>query len=106
MNLLALFAALIVFVTIAARGADHPTKPRAPGFAPALRLHVEKLALLAVGASAAAVGLSVLAGVEQPPQVVFLMAGTALWMLSHPEGWLAFVLKGKGPGCDQLRPDP
>lgn len=106
MNVLAFFAACVVLATIIARGADHPSKPHAPGFVPLVRLHCEKLALLFVGASAGAVLFSVLAGLEQPIQVVLLMLGIALWMLSHPKGWLTFVLKSKGPGCDKLRPDP
>lgn len=106
MNVLAFLAACVVLATIVARGADHPSKPKAPGFLPMMRLHCEKLALLCVGASAGSVIFSVMAGLDQPVQVVFLTLGTALWMLSHPEGWLAFVLKGKGPGCDKLRPDP
>lgn len=106
MNLIAFLAAFIVFATIAARGADHPTRPRESGWAPMIRLHVEKLALLAVGASAGAVMLSVVAGLPQPPQVVALILGTALWMLTHPDGWLAYVFRGRSAGCDQLRPDP
>lgn len=106
MNVLAFFAACVVLATIIARGADHPPSPKKPGLSPLLRLHCEKLALLFVGASAGSVIFSVLAGLSQPPQVVFLVTGTALWMLSHPDGWLTYVLRGKGPGCEQLRPDP
>lgn len=106
MNLLAFLAACVVLATIVARGADHPTRPNGAGPMPFLRLHTEKLALLFVGASAGAVIFSVMAGIEQPPQVVSLMLGTALWMLSHPDGWLTFVFKGRQPGCEEARPDP
>lgn len=106
MNLLAFLAACVVLATIVARGADHPTRPNRTGMLPFFRLHVEKLALLFVGASAGAVIFSVMAGIEQPVQVAMLMLGVALWMMTHPEGWLRYVLKGRQPGCNQLRPDP
>lgn len=106
MNLLAFLAACVVLATIVARGADHPTRPQESGPLPFLRLHTEKLALLFVGASAGAVIFSVLAGIDQPVQVAMLMLGVALWMMTHPDGWLRYVFKGRQPRCDELRPDP
>lgn len=102
----ALLASLVVLITIVARGADHPTHPAQHGLMPTLRLHVEKLALLLVGSSSGAVMLGVLGGLHPPPSVVALMTGTALWMLSHPAGWLAYVTRGRPQSCDDLRPDP
>lgn len=106
MNTIAFIAACIVLATIVARGADHPSRPNATGWVAMLRLHAEKLALLAVGASAGSVIFSVLAGIDQPPQAVALLVGTALWMLTHPAGWLRYVTRGRDPGCNELRPDP
>lgn len=106
LSAIAFLASAIVLVTIVARGADHPIHPAKHGLMPTLRLHAEKLALLLVGSSSGAVMLGVLGGLHPPPSVVALMAGTALWMLSHPAGWLAYVTRGRPQSCDELRPDP
>lgn len=99
-------AAGVVLATIVARGNDHPTRPAEPGLMPLIRLHIEKLALLLVGATAGSVMLTVLAGKPTPWQVDGLVAGSALWMLTHPRGWWAFVVQGRTDECQTLRPDP
>lgn len=105
MNLLAFIAALVVLVTISARGADHPSKPSIPGLLPMIRLHAEKLSLLTVGIAAGAVMLGVLAGKQISAITTMLLVGMAVWMLTHPKGWFAYVAS-LTQGCDERRTDP
>lgn len=102
----AFVAAAVVLVTIIARGADHPTRPRCSTWAALARLHAEKIALLLVGVSAGWMILSIIVGLSPPGEAVALVTGTALWMLTHPAGWFAYVIKGSRRGCEELRPDP
>lgn len=91
MNTLAFFAAAIVLITISARGADHPSRPQSPGILPMIRLHAEKLSLLTVGIAAGAAMLGVIAGKQISALTTMLLVGAALWMVTHPNGWLRYV---------------
>jgi hypothetical protein len=105
MDAIAFLAAAIVLVTISARGADHPSRPHEPGIMPMLRLQFEKLSLLTVGIAAGATMLGVLAGKPIGPLTTMMLVGTAVWMLTHPNGWLKYVAS-LADGCDDRRTDP
>lgn len=105
MNVFIALCALIVLVTTAARGSDHPIRPNASGWRPWVRLHAEKLSLLAVGCTAGWALLLIVAGARVDPLLALMLAGTALWMLTHPNGWWAYITS-LADDCGKRRADP
>lgn len=104
LSAIAFVSAAIVLVTIIARGADHPVKPSEAGWLPMLRLQAEKMALLLVGVAAGWMMLSILVGMHPPGEAVALLAGSALWAVSHPAGWIAYVTQGRLAEGHRMRP--
>lgn len=98
LSAVAFASAFIVLLTIIARGADHPNVPDGSGWLGVARMHAEKMALLMVGVAAGWKMLSIAVGIGPSAEGTMLLAGTALWMISHPAGWLAYVAKGKASG--------
>ena len=105
LSVVAFIASAIVLVTIIARGADHPNTPDGDGIMGRVRMHAEKMALLLVGVASGWLMLSILIGMTPSGESVAMMLGTALWMVSHPAGWLAYVANGKASGyCKRATP--
>lgn len=105
LDALSFTAALIVLVTVCARGADHPSKPSERGLLPLLRLHIEKLSLLSVGLAAGATMLGVITHKPIGPLTTMLLVGIAAWMLTHPKGWWRYV-SSLADDCMTSRTDP